>query len=203
VRAWRWPVTAEKSHRFALTGQDSKTATGPSFVAGGRSGGRQGGAPGGAHVGRHDDHRNNPHLPGGRRGSPSDPGGGPVSTSTGQWVLSPTDGKAHRWLSPAPHAAPGGQPVPHPPAADLALSNNGHHAGSSLPATPVPRWARCPVDQQLHLLTPAQAEPRAPGSRARGRPADPPRGTDHRWRLDGEVVLELPGGGNHDQERTS
>jgi hypothetical protein len=40
----------------------------------------------------------------------------------------------HRCSDP-PDSAPGGQPVP----------------------APAPRWARCPVDQRLHLLAPAQA----------------------------------------------
>jgi hypothetical protein len=43
---------------------------------------------------------------------------------------------AGRWLRDAPEPTPGGQPVPVP-----------------VP----PQWARCPVDQHLHPLTPAQA----------------------------------------------
>lgn len=62
----------------------------------------------------------------------------------------PADRRSNR-----PLPVPGGQPVPDPTdsAADLALPDHGqpHVAGN-----PLPRWARYPLDQRLHLLTPGE-----------------------------------------------
>lgn len=55
---------------------------------------------------------------------------------------------AGRRPSAAPSESPGGQPVPHHPSGDPPCG---------CPAPPLPRWAWCPVDQHLHLLSPAKA----------------------------------------------
>lgn len=55
---------------------------------------------------------------------------------------------AGRWSSPiseAPDSLPSGQPVP---PQCLSAAHGGHP-----PPRGLPRWARCPVDQRLHLLS--------------------------------------------------
>lgn len=74
----------------------------------------------------------------------------------------------------------------------------GHRLSDPLGPPPlVPRWARCPTDHHLDLLTPGEIE--AAGVEGYGRAgcgvraADPPHGLDDRWRLGGRMVCELPG----------
>lgn len=80
---------------------------------------------------------------------------------------------AGRRLSDAPESAPGGQPVLDPPATPPAIApalpDNGHHVAGYVPDAPAPRWARCPVDQRLHLLSPGEVA--AAGGEGHGRAA--------------------------------
>lgn len=72
---------------------------------------------------------------------------------TGLWCclapapVFPSKIPAGRRLRDAPESTPGGQPVPAPVS---------------------PRWARCPVDQHVHLLTPPQASAGIEGHRRAG-----------------------------------
>ncbi|MGH3935735.1 MAG: hypothetical protein ACRDS1_12300 [Pseudonocardiaceae bacterium] len=51
---------------------------------------------------------------------------------------------------------------------DVAPPDHGHHvADRGDPVPPVPRWARCPTDHHLHLLTPGEVE--AAGIEGHGR----------------------------------
>lgn len=45
---------------------------------------------------------------------------------------------------------------------------NGHDAGGYSATVGLPRWARCPVDRQLHLLAPVEAAAAA-GTEGHGR----------------------------------
>jgi hypothetical protein len=69
----------------------------------------------------------------------------------------------------APESAPGGQPVPDPADCAAGLPDNGHHVADYLPGAPVPRWVQCPVDPQLHLLSPGEVA--AAGGEGYGRAA--------------------------------
>lgn len=54
-----------------------------------------------------------------------------------------------RRSNPAPPCrVPGGQPIPHP---------SSTKASCGCPTPLLPRWARCPTDHRLHLLTHAEA----------------------------------------------